>query len=258
MAEQLTVLLPGGAASPRCAQVLEAALAGRRAEVLPRLEKPLHGRRLLFAVSLDASGVNHGFSDLLAALRTHPGCLEGCVGGVLVDAPGDLYTKAAGRDLVLAANLAGCAFVGRPLVEGTGGLRNFTVQARNAGCSLEEAYRLAAADLAERVLAFSPPRLARPRLLVLHASSRETSNTLALWGLVRDRLGDRCDSGRSACGTAPWRTAPAAPTPPASTTGSGAGASTAASWSRRCTPPSGRRTRWCCCAPTTTTPCPPT
>lgn len=193
MAEQLTVLLPGGEASPRCTQVLEAALAGRRAEVLPRLEKPLHGRRLLFAVSLDAGGVNHGFSDLLAALRTRPGCLDGCVGGVLVDAPGDLYTKAAGRDLVLAANLAGCAFVGHPLAEGTGSLRNFTVQARNAGCSLEDAYRLAAADLAERVLTFSPPRLARPRLLVLHASSRETSNTLALWGLVRDRLGDRCE-----------------------------------------------------------------
>lgn len=193
MAERLTVLLPGGAASPRCAQVLESALAGRRAEVLPRLEGPLHGRRLLFAVSLDESGVDHGFSDLLAFLRTHPGCLDGCVGGVLVDAPGDLYTKAAGRDLVLAADLAGCAFVGRPLVEGTGGLRNFTVQARNAGCSLEEAYRLAAADLAARVAAFSPPRLARPKLLVLHASSRETSNTLALWGLVRDRLGDRCE-----------------------------------------------------------------
>ena len=99
-----------------------------------------------------------------------PDCLDGCVGGVLVDGPGDLYTKAAGRDLVLAANLAGCAFVGRPLVEGTGDLRNFTVQARNAGCSLEAAYHLAAADLVERVLAFSrapagaaeaagPPRL---------------------------------------------------------------------------------------------------
>ena len=193
MAEQLTVLLPGGAASPRCAGVLEAALAGRRAEVLTRLEAPLHGRRLLFVLSLDEGGVNHSVSDLLAALRTHPGCLEGCVGGVLTDAPEDLYTKAAGRELALAANLAGCAFVGRPLVEGTGSLRNFTVQARNAGCSLDAAYRLAAADLGSRVLAFSPPRLERPRLLVLHASSRATSNTLALWGLVRDRLGDRCD-----------------------------------------------------------------
>ena len=95
--------------------------------------------------------------------------------------------------MLRSCNLAGCAFVGRPLVEGTGDLRNFTVQARNAGCSLEAAYHLAAADLVERVLAFSRPRLERPKLLALHASSRATSNTLALWGLVRTRLEERCD-----------------------------------------------------------------
>ena len=180
ISEELTVIRPGGALSPRCAGVLEATLAGRQAEVLSRLEGPLTGRRLLFVVSLGEGGVNRGFYDLLAHLRTHPNCLDRCVGSVLVDAPGDLYTKAAGRDLVLAANLAGCAFVGRPLVEGTGDLRNFTVQARNAGCSLEAAYHLATADLVERVLAFSRPRLERPKLLALHASSRATSNTLAL------------------------------------------------------------------------------
>ena len=158
------MIRPGGALSPRCAGVLEAALAGRQAEVLSRLEGPLTGRRLLFVVSLDEGGVNRGFYDLLAHLRTHPNCLDRCVGSVLVDAPGDLYTKAAGRDLVLAANLAGCAFVGRPLVEGTGDLRNFTVQARNAGCSLEAAYHLATADLVERVLASSSIDHARQRL----------------------------------------------------------------------------------------------
>mgnify|MGYP001033514090 CR=1 FL=1 len=207
ISEELTVIRPGGALSPRCAGVLEAALAGRQAEVLSRLEGPLTGRRLLFVVSLDEGGVNRGFYDLLAHLRTHPNCLDRCVGSVLVDAPGDLYTKAAGRDLVLAANLAGCAFVGRPLVEGTGDLRNFTVQARNAGCSLEAAYHLATADLVERVLAFSRPRLEellsrldgweKPapirHVLALHASQRATSNTLALWGLVRTRLEERCD-----------------------------------------------------------------
>ncbi len=58
---------------------------------------------------------------------------------------------------------------------------------------MEAAYHLAAADLVERVLAFSRPRLERPKLLALHASSRATSNTLALWGLVRTRLEERCD-----------------------------------------------------------------
>ena len=193
MSEVLTVLCPGETAPERYALTLEAALAGRRAQVLTRLEGPLQNRPLLFAVPLDASGVNPGFYSLLAHLRTHPGCLAGCVGGVLVDGSGDLYTKAAGRELVLAASLAGCAFPGRPLVEAAGDLRNFTVQAKNAGCSLPEAYRLAAADLVRRVLEFSPPRRSRPRLLALHASSHRTSNTLALWRRCRELLGDACE-----------------------------------------------------------------
>lgn len=192
MPQILTVVCPGHHAPERFVQTLEAALKDRTARVRASLEVPLEGRRLLFAVPLDAGGVNHGFYDLLAYLRTHPGCLRGCVGGVLVDGAGDLYTKAAGRELVLAANLAGCAFPGRPLVEAAGDLRNFTVQAKNAGCSLEEAYRLAASELVRRVLDFSPPRRKSPDLLVLHASSHRTSNTLALWSRCRRQLERNC------------------------------------------------------------------
>ena len=49
------------------------------------MDGPLENQRILFAVPLDESGVNHGYYDLLAYLRTHPGCLDGSVGGVLVD-----------------------------------------------------------------------------------------------------------------------------------------------------------------------------
>lgn len=192
MSQELTVICPGETAAERYASVLETALAGRRARVVTAMEAPLQGGRVLFAVPLPESGVNHGFYDLLAYLRTHPGCLRGSVGGVLIDGAGDLYTKAAARQLVLSANQAGCAFPGRPLVEGTGALQNFAVQAKNGGCSLEEAYRRAAADLVARLLDFSHPRHSRPKLLVLHASNHKTSNTLALWGGVRERLAHDC------------------------------------------------------------------
>ena len=188
----LTVICPGDTASERFALTLEYALKGRPSRVLIRLEGPLENARILFAVPLEESGVNHGYYDLLAYLRTHPGCLRGSVGGVLVDGPGDLYTKAVGRELVLAANRAGCTFPGRPLVEATGDLRNFTVQAKNGDCSLGEAYCRAAADLAGRVLDFTPPRYRRPKLLVLHASNHRTSNTLALWSRCRERLEKDC------------------------------------------------------------------
>lgn len=188
----LTLICPGETASERYALALRAGLRSIPCKILPRLTVPLENRALLFAVPLDDGGTNHGYYDLLAFLRTHPGALDGCVGGVIVDGTGDLYTKAAARELVLAANSAGCAFPGHPLVEATGSLSNFTVQAKNAGCDLETAYHLAIRDLAGRVLGFSPPKAEKPKLLVLHASSHRTSNTLALWSGVRERLGDAC------------------------------------------------------------------
>lgn len=112
---------------------------------------------------------------------------------MVIDGAGELYTKAAGRDLILAAHLAGCAFPGRPLAEATGGLQNFAVQARNGNCDLETAYRRAVSDLADRVLGFAPLRRQRPKVLALHASSRSTSNTLDLWGRVRARIEGACE-----------------------------------------------------------------
>jgi len=189
----LTVIAPGTAASPRFTELLKAAVGNHPAEQLDTLTTPLENRRILFAVSLNEGGINHAFSDLLFFLRTHTDALCGCVGGVLVDCGSDLYTKAAGRDLVLAASMAGCIFPGRCLVEITGSLQNYVVQAKNAACSLEAAYRLAATDLTERILTFSPPKHERPNVLVLHASNHRTSNTMALWSRVRERLNARCD-----------------------------------------------------------------
>ena len=189
----LTILCPDPYLSPRCQAVLDSISSCQPTQTLTALTEPFQGRRILFIVSLNESGVNHAFYDLLAYLRTHPGCLSGCVGGVIIDGAGDLYTKSAGRELVLSASMAGCAFPGRPLVEATGDLRNFTVQAKNAGCTLMEAYGLAASDLAKRVLTFTPPRRQKPKLLVLHASNHHTSNTLALWSRIRAGLESACD-----------------------------------------------------------------
>lgn len=181
--------LAAGPLEGRLRDVLSSALEGREVRVWKDGES-LEGRRLLFAFSLGEGGTNEALYRLLGRLRSHPGCLRGSVGGVVIDGAGDLYTKSAGRELVLAASLAGCAFPGRPLVEAVGSLQNFTVQAKNAGCGLSAAYRLAVSSLADRVLGFTPPRSARPQVLALHASSRTTSNTLALWGVVRKRLED--------------------------------------------------------------------
>ena len=152
-------------------------------EPLPRLA----GEKLLFAVSLDQGGCNLAYYRLLARLRRGDIPLDGCTAGVVVTGVGELYTKAVARDLVLAANLAGCAFLGRPLVEATGSLRNFQVQAQLSGTDEPTALRLALAELIGRLDDWQgPPPLGR--VLALHASVRATSNTLALWELVKAGL----------------------------------------------------------------------
>ncbi len=181
-----------GWADQRLNGVLRHALGGREVRVLRTAAEldGLAGRKLLFALPLGDTGINLEYGRMLARLRTAPGLLEGCTAGIITDAQSPLYTKSAASELALAANQAGCALLGRPLVEGTGSLVNFRVQAKNLGRGLMDAYRAAARELVERLEAETFPRRPSPELLALHASSHHTSNTIALWEAARRRLGD--------------------------------------------------------------------
>ncbi len=148
----------------------------------------LAGNRVLFAIALDDAGLNLEYTRMLARLRRNPRLLEGKAGGVVVDGEQEIYTKSIARELVFAANQAGCAFPGKPLVEATGSLQNFRIQARNQGVSWEQAYRLAVRELAQRLCGYAPLSYEAPRLLVLHASHFFKSNTWTFWGMVRTHL----------------------------------------------------------------------
>ena len=184
-----------GWAGQRLDGILRQALAGREVRTVRTAEElvSLKGQRLLFALALGEAGTNLEYVRMLARLRKEPGLLEGCTGGLIVDGAGELFTKSAASEAALALNMAGCALVGRPLVEGTGSLANFAVQAKNLGTDLMVAYRHAAAELAERVETEVFPKKERPQVLVLHASSHHTSNTMDLWSRAREQVEGRCD-----------------------------------------------------------------
>ena len=180
-------------ADTRLSGILAHALAGRAGRTIRTAEEleRLEGQRLLFALPLGAEGVNLEYVRMLARMRREPELLAGCTAGLIVDGTSHLYTKSAAAELTLAANLAGCSFVGRPLVEGTGDLSNFKVQANNLGTDLAGAYRAAAQELTERLEQPADLTQDSPELLVLHASSHHTSNTMALWEQTKKRLGGR-------------------------------------------------------------------
>ena len=183
-----------GWADMRLQDVLTHALSGIDHRTITTASElsALQGQRLLFAVALGDYGINLEYISMLRRLRAQPDLLKGCTAGLIVDGGSDLYTKSTAAELALALNMAGCALVGRPLVEATRNLTNFRIQAKNLGTDLGGAYKTAAAELAQHLISFQFPKKKRPELLVLHAAAHSNSNTSNLWERVKRRLDDRC------------------------------------------------------------------
>ena len=194
--EPLLVICPQAEENPRLSAVLSHALEGRPHVKVQRPDElhPVTGQRVLFAVSLLHGGVNLGWYAMLSAIRQDSRFFDGCCGAVLVDGDGELYTKSAAREIVFAANQAGCAFMGAPLVEATGSLENFHIRAMLRHTDYLGAYTACTRELVDRLLADTPPVRQHPHLMVLHASNRKTSNTIALWERMAPRLEGRVDA----------------------------------------------------------------
>lgn len=153
----------------------------------------LSGKRILFAVCLSEAGVNLEYYRMLEYFRRAPSCLEGAVGGILVDGSGELFTKSLARRLAFSANLAGCTFPGKPLVEATGSLYNFSVMSKVLGTDHLMTYENQVQNLIQRILTYEEPKARGKKVLAVHASSRKASNSLLLWEKVRAHMDPETD-----------------------------------------------------------------
>ena len=188
------VLLQAGQ-SPRLSRLLDFALAEVAVEPagLPELEAmALQGRRVLIVLTTGEGGMSLEAFRLLQSLRTHPDCLRGATGALIVDGAGELYTKQAAQAVALAANLAGCLFPGKPLVRHRS-LYNQHILAGQLGLPWEETYFTGPGS--GRTAAGSrlpvPPG---PRVLMLHAHNSRRSNTVAMGKAVCNHLAPVCDA----------------------------------------------------------------
>lgn len=150
-------------------------------------------KKILFAISLGESGINLELYAMLKKIRLSRDLFRGSVAGIIIDGDSELYTKAVAREVVFSANRSGCTFVGKPLVEGTGSLENYNIIAKNLETDHYNAYILSGNQLVQRIIEYRHIKKDPARLLVLHSSHSESSNTLLLWSLVRKHLEERGD-----------------------------------------------------------------
>ncbi len=176
----------------RLHSILDASLKGYNYEEIITGEQfakaDLRNKKLLFSISLGESGVNLEYYHMLKQIRLRRDCLEGSTGGIIIDGNSELFTKSVSRELAFSANRAGCAFPGRPLVEGTRSLKNFNIQAQNLRMDNLGAYIVAGRQLVHNIIHFEKLCEKTPRILMIHASERKTSNSLSLWEMVKKHL----------------------------------------------------------------------
>ena len=194
----------------RLDRVLTAALAGREYTIIDDMSEfvlavndqglneiltmnpSTRALKLLFAVHVPKNGFVPDWQELMAWLMDHD-LPQNTVGAVLIEGEGPLFTKGIARKLIFAANRAGCTFPGKPLVEATGDLYNFNTLAKIRGLDNYSAYEESAVNLVDKLEAFTGAKIAKPKIVAIHASNRRTSNSLMLWNMVKLGLAGRAD-----------------------------------------------------------------
>lgn len=149
----------------------------------------LQNKKLLFAVELNEIGTSNTLNDIFLELHKRgKDSLLYSEGAVLIHSNYPLFTKTIAQSIIFLANNLGCSFVGRPLVEATANLENFIAMEKVYNMPLEEICLYQCKELGNRFLEDSLINLKEKKLLVLHSSIREISNTLTLWDMVKSYL----------------------------------------------------------------------
>ncbi len=151
----------------------------------------LRRKKIVFAVELNNAGINIGLDKILIEIYNRgKEALLGSLGGIIIHCDTELYTKTVAQNIIFLTNSLGLGFVGRPLVEATGSLRNFLTMQKATKMPLIDVCIKSCKDLSISLKGDSFLPLENTKILVLHASSRSTSNSLMLWDMVKKHLGN--------------------------------------------------------------------
>ena len=171
--------------------MLEAVLAKKNAVyIYDKFNLPdLKNKKIIICIEISPAGFCIPLYEIITGLQSR-GCdsLKDSSAILLVHSSNELYTKSTVAYILFILNQLGCRFPGHPAVEATGSLANFSTWRKAKEASLEDICIELCTNLGERFAAYNPKLIENPRILALHSSFTGTSNTLALWNIVKGNL----------------------------------------------------------------------
>lgn len=147
--------------------------------------------KVLFVMDLNLIGVNNKALEFLEVLVENYDydCFNDVVAAVFIKSRSELYTKSFSRKFITICNSLGISFIGHSLIEATASLDNYLTWQK----TIDKTTREIALDMclkqANRLREYESIRYKKAKVLVLHASSHENSNTMMLWNKIKDNIG---------------------------------------------------------------------
>jgi multimeric flavodoxin WrbA len=153
----------------------------------------LQNKKILFAIELGDTGINIDHMTMLTKIRIlGSDFMHKSIGGIIISSDNELFSRSVARQTIFYANMAGCMFPGKPLSEATGSLRNFSTQQiiTEGSNSLKDILMLDCRNVVDRIMKKKDTNIRKPKILALYSGNYKTSNTYALWNMVKENLQD--------------------------------------------------------------------
>ena len=191
--KELTVLKFGQ--SERLDKMLEFSISEYDYHIITKVDdmNDLQNKRILFAIELGNSGINIEHMTMLTKIRlSGSDFMHKSIGGIIISSDNELFSRSVARQTIFYANMAGCMFPGKPLSEATGSLRNFSTQQiiTEGSASLEDILMLDCKNVVDRIMKKKDSNISNPKILALYSGNYKSSNTYALWNMVKENLQD--------------------------------------------------------------------
>jgi multimeric flavodoxin WrbA len=192
MNNKLCVIFPNSSPSLQLTKMLKAAIGTYDAIIVDGISQicNLNNKNILFCLELDELGNDLEMLNYICFLfKSNKDVFKNSTGALLVHSRTELYTKRAAQDMIFICNSLGCSFIGHPLVEATGSLKNFLTWQKTMNCTLDYICLQMCEKLVLRLMQSTTNNVISDlKLTVIFSTPHKTSNTMDLWKMVKDNL----------------------------------------------------------------------